>query len=141
MTSFRRALLACAAMAVFLSGGSSLMADVVAQQSKSGTRESIAAARASAPNRLRQFRITVRDGEITPAKIKVQKGDRVRITFVSKDSTYGVKIKKDGIKRKLKAGTPVTIEFDAMETGDFPMRCSKSWGFKRWSNNGTIRVR
>lgn len=117
------------------------MADAVAQQSKSGTKKSIAAARASAPNRLREFRITARDGEITPARIKVQKGDRVRITFVSKDSTYGVRIKKYGIKRKLKEGMPVTIEFDATETGDFPMRCSKPWGFKRWSENGMIRVR
>jgi len=117
------------------------MADAAVHQGKSDTRKSITAARASAPNRLREFRISARDGEITPAKIKVHKGDRVRITFVSKDSTYGVNIKKYGIKRKLKEGVPVTIEFDATETGDFPMRCSKSWGFKRWKENGTIRVR
>lgn len=141
MKSLSRVLLAGAATMVFLSVGSTLRAEVAEEQDAGGTKKTIAAARASAPRGIRQFRITARDGEITPAKIKVRKGDRVRITFVSKDSTYGVKIKKYGIKRKLKAGVPVTIEFDATEAGDFPMRCSKSWGFKRWKKNGMIRVR
>jgi cytochrome c oxidase subunit 2 len=141
MKNLRLVLLACTVVAVFASGGSTLYAGVSKEQDRGERKKTIAAARASAPNPLREFRVTARDGEITPAKIKVRKGDRVRITFVSKDSTYGLKIKKYGVKRKVKAGQPVTIEFDATEEGEFPLRCSKVWGFKRWKKNGLIQVR
>ena len=140
MKNLHLMLLACA-MTVLMTGGAALHAEVAKGQSKGENKKTIAAASASAPNKLREFRITAREGEITPAKIKVRKGDRVRITFVSKDSSYGVKIGKFGVKRTVKEGEPVTVEFIATEKGEFPMRCSKIWGFSHWKKNGLIVVR
>lgn len=140
MKGMRRVLLASAAAALLLVSGSSLMAGESGKPGPS-RKASPVAAKATAPNRLAEFRITARDGKITPGTLHVKKGDRVRLTFVSKDSTYGVKIKQFGISEKVKQGNPVTVEFVANETGEFDMRCTKFWGFKHWSENGKIVVR
>ncbi|MEE9217672.1 MAG: cupredoxin domain-containing protein [Acidobacteriota bacterium] len=140
MNGVRGVLLALTAAAVLLVTGPVLEAGDAGQRGPSSNASPVAA-RKTAPNRLRDFLVTAREGEITPATIKVRRGDRVRITFVSKDSTYGVKIKQYSIKRKVKPGEPVTVEFIAEKKGTFPLRCSKLWGFKRWKENGKIVVR
>lgn len=140
MKAMRRVILASAAAALLLVSGSPLVAGDSGKPGPS-KKASPVAAKATAPNRLAEFRITARDGAITPGTLHIKKGDRVRLTFVSKDSTYGVKIKAFGVSEKVKPGNPVTVEFVASETGEFPLRCSKFWGFKHWSTNGKIVVR
>ncbi len=140
MNEIRRVFLATTAAALLLASGSPLRAGDSGKPGPS-KKASPVAAKATAPNRLAEFRITARDGNITPGTLHVKKGDRVKLTFVSKDSTYGVKIKQFGVSEKVKPGNPVTVEFEANETGEFPLRCSKFWGFKHWSTNGKIVVR
>ena len=139
MNFARRVILVSAAAALLLVSGPLLAGD----QGKPGpsSKASPMAAKSTSPNRLAEFRITARDGAITPGTLQIKKGDRVRLTFVSKDSTYGVKIKSFGISEKVKPGNPVTVEFVANETGEFPLRCTKFWGVKHWSTNGRIVVR
>jgi heme/copper-type cytochrome/quinol oxidase subunit 2 len=139
MKMVRRLFLASAAVAVLLAGSPVLAGD----SGKKGpsSKSSPVAVKATAPNRLAEFRITARDGDITPGTLQVKKGDRVRLTFVSKDKTYGVKIKQFGVAEKVKPGNPITVEFVANETGEFPLRCTKYWGFKHWTSNGKIVVR
>jgi cytochrome c oxidase subunit 2 len=155
MKHVRRVILTCAAAALLATAATPLQADETAQpagtlqpqdsvqmaEAQKNQKTTTAPAKTTRPNRLAEFRITARDGEITPGTLQLRKGDRVRLTFVSKDSTYGVKIKQFGVSEKVKPGNPVTVEFVASEAGEFDMRCSKYWGFKHWSTNGKIVVR
>src|SRR5947208_15326458 len=45
-------------------------------------------AKSVAPGQMRKFHVTAYDGKIAPSTLRVQRGDKVQITFVSKDSTY-----------------------------------------------------
>lgn len=140
MFKVRRVVLASFAAALLIAAGSSVRAGEGGKPRPS-SKASPQAAKATAPNKLAEFRVTARDGNITPGTLKVKKGDRVRITFVSKDdATYGVKIKQFGISEKVKPGNPVTVEFVASEAGEFELRCTKFWGVHHWGENGKIVV-
>ena len=80
------------------------------------------------------------DGTITPDVIRVRRGDLVRLTFLSKDHTYGVYIPVLKLKGKATPERPVTFEFAASSEGEYEMRCTKYWGIKHWSENGKIVV-
>jgi heme/copper-type cytochrome/quinol oxidase subunit 2 len=80
------------------------------------------------------------EGKITPDVIRVRRGDLVRLTFLSKDGTYGVYIPVLKLKGKATPERPVTFEFAASSEGEYEMRCTKYWGFKHWSENGKIVV-
>ena len=75
---------------------------------------------------------------VTPAIVR--RGDLVRLTFLSKDATYGVYIPVLKLKGKATPDRPVTFEFAASSEGEYEMRCTKYWGFKHWSENGKIVV-
>ncbi len=139
MKGMRRVLVASAAVALLACS----LPLVAGDSGKPGpsSKASPVAAKAAQRGRMAEFRITAMDGKITPDTLRVKKGDRVRLTVVSKDATYGVKIKAFGLSGKVKKGSHVTLEFVASDIGEFPLRCTKFWGFKHWSTNGKIVVR
>lgn len=99
------------------------------------------AARATAPGaEIRKFHITAFDGTIAPNTLRVKRGDKVRITFVSKDGTYGIHFKDFDLKDKVTPEKPAVIEFTPREEGTFFFRCTRTWGVKHWSENGTLVV-
>ena len=80
------------------------------------------------------------EGKLTPDVVRVRRGDLVRLTFLPKDGTYSVYIPVLKLKGKATPERPVTFEFAASSEGEYEMRCTKSWGFKHWSENGKIVV-
>jgi plastocyanin domain-containing protein len=116
-------------------------AAVAGEPGKSNTapRGNAVAAKSVAPGEVKKFHVTASDGQISPAILRVKQGERVRITFVSKDSNYGIKFPDFEIKEKLTPEQPKVVELVASQKGTFEFRCTKM-GLKRWSKNGTLVV-
>jgi cytochrome c oxidase subunit 2 len=89
---------------------------------------------------IKKFQVTASEGKIIPNTLRVRKGERVRITFVSRDASYGIKFKNFELKDKVSPEKSTVVEFTPTTSGSFPFRCTRTWGFKHWSNNGTLMV-
>jgi heme/copper-type cytochrome/quinol oxidase subunit 2 len=88
----------------------------------------------------RDITVVAIEGKMNPDVVRVRRGDLVRLTFVAKDGTYGVKIAALKIKGKATPEHPVSVEFAATSEGEYEVRCTKFWGVKHWSENGKIVV-
>lgn len=132
----RYAFLALAAVA--FATAASVATDQPDQKShkKSGT----VPARSVAPGQVKKFHVTAFEGKIAPSTLRVQKGDRVQITFISKDGTYSIKFPDFEITKKVSEEKPAVVEFTPTQEGTFEFRCSRSVSFKRWTKNGTLVV-
>jgi heme/copper-type cytochrome/quinol oxidase subunit 2 len=91
-------------------------------------------------SKVRDITVVAIEGKISPDVIKVRRGDLVRLTFVAKDGTYGVRIPALNVKGKATPDHPVSVEFAASSEGEYEMRCTKFWSVKHWSENGKIVV-
>jgi len=90
---------------------------------------------------LRNYHVTASEGGIIPGHIRVRKGEKVRITFVSKDDKYSIKFKDFGVKETLTPENPVTIEIAPSRAGSYEFKCTRVWGMKRFAgSNGTLVV-
>ena len=110
-------------------------------QKNSQSKGNPVAAKSVAPGEMRKFHITASEGKIAPDTIRVKRGERLRITVVSKDGTYGIKFPDfEGVKGKATPEKPGVVEFTPMQKGTFEFRCTRTWGFHHWSKNGTLIV-
>jgi plastocyanin domain-containing protein len=107
---------------------------------KKNTKSGAVAAKSVAPGEVQRFHVTANEGKIAPNTLRVKQGERVRITFVSKDSNYGIKFKDFEISKKVTPEKPAVVEFTPKQKGTFEFRCSKTWSPKHWSSNGTLVV-
>ncbi|HEU4402812.1 MAG TPA: cupredoxin domain-containing protein [Candidatus Polarisedimenticolia bacterium] len=98
------------------------------------------AAKAVAPGQVKKFYITASEGQIAPDTLHVKQGDHVRITFVSRDGTYGIKFPDFEIKGKVTPEKPAVVEFVPTQKGSFEFRCTRTWGVSHWGKNGTLIV-
>jgi heme/copper-type cytochrome/quinol oxidase subunit 2 len=98
------------------------------------------ATKSVAPGQLKKFHVTANNGKIAPSTLRVQRGDKVQITFVSKDSTYSIKFPDFDISDKVSPEKPAVVELTATTAGSFGFRCSKSMSIKHWTKNGTLLV-
>jgi heme/copper-type cytochrome/quinol oxidase subunit 2 len=98
------------------------------------------AAKSVAPGEIKKFHVTASDGKIAPSTLRVQRGDKVQITFVSRDSTYSIKFPDFDVSDKVTPEKPAVVELTPTTAGTFEFRCSKSVSFKHWSKNGTLVV-
>ena len=90
---------------------------------------------------VKEFRIVGAEGEIRPDTILARRGDRLLITFESRDGRYEIRMKDFGIKKDLQKSETITLELVPTRTGIFKFRFSKNRGFGRRGLNGKIVVR
>jgi heme/copper-type cytochrome/quinol oxidase subunit 2 len=95
---------------------------------------------AASTGQVRKYQITASDGGIIPGHIRVKRGDTVRITFVSRDDTYGIRFKDFGVKEKLTPEKPVVLELHPTVAGTFEFKCARPFGVARFGNNGALVV-
>ena len=91
-------------------------------------------------SKVRNLTVVAIEGRISPDVIRVRRGDLVRLTFLAKDGTYGVRIPALNVKGKATPDHPVSVEFAATSEGEYEMRCTKFWSVRHWSENGKIVV-
>ena len=89
---------------------------------------------------IRKYQVTASEGRIVPGHLRAKVGDIVRITFVSRDDTYGIRFKDFGVKQKLTPDKPITIELRPTQAGEFEFRCTRTWDVKHFGKNGTLVV-
>lgn len=89
---------------------------------------------------VRKYNVTAKDGGIIPGHIRLRKGEKVRITFTSRDDKYSIRFKDFDIKETLTPETPVVIEIAPSRAGTYEFRCARVWGVKRFGNNGSLVV-
>ncbi len=123
--------------AVLVLGAASILA-AQPPAKKAGTKGNAVAASSVAPGEVKRFHITANDGDIVPNVVHVKRGEKVRITFVSKDGNYGIKFKDFDVSDKVAPGKPAVVELMPKQKGTFEFRCSKTWGIHH--NNGTLVV-
>lgn len=104
-------------------------------------RGNAVAAKAVAPGQVKKFHITASEGSIAPSIIRVNRGDHVEITFVSRDGSYGIKFKDFDVSTRVSPEKPAIVEFVPNEAGTFEFRCTRTFGLKAWSKNGTLVVK
>ena len=83
---------------------------------------------AAEPAALREFVITAQQFEYAPNIIRVNKGDRVKITLEATDVMHGFYLDGYGINLKSWEHQSDTAEFVADKTGKFRFRCSQTCG-------------
>lgn len=110
------------------------------QQDEARSRARAVSTKAPDPASLRKYQVTASEGDIVPGHIRVKRGEKVRITFVSRDDTYGIRFKDFGIKEKLTRERPIVVDLVPLKAGTFEFRCTRDWGIKRFNNNGAIVV-
>ncbi|HEX9426440.1 MAG TPA: cupredoxin domain-containing protein [Candidatus Polarisedimenticolia bacterium] len=137
MRMLRTSLLAVAALTVAVA---TVRAGEPQATKGSQTRGGAVAAKSVAPGETKKFHVTAFENKIAPSTLRVKKGEKVRITFVSRDGNYGIKFKDFEISEKVTPEKPAVVEFTPGEKGSFEFRCTKTWGFKHWSKNGTLVV-
>jgi cytochrome c oxidase subunit II len=123
--------------AVLVLGAASILA-AQPPAKKAGTKGNAVAAKSVAPADVKRFHITANDGDIVPNTIHVKRGEKVRITFVSKDGKYGIKFKDFDVSNNVAPGKPAVVELAPKQKGTFEFRCSKTFGIHH--NNGTLVV-
>ena len=107
---------------------------------KAHQKRGAVAAKSEVPGQVKRIHVTAYEGKISPSTLRVQRGEKVQITFVSKDSTYSIKFPDFDISDKVSPEKPGLVEFTPTTAGTFEFRCSKSVSFKHWSKNGTLVV-
>jgi len=68
---------------------------------------------------IREFTVTARACSFTPTEIRIDLGDRVRITFVAEDAPHAFVIAAYRISRRATPYRDVTFEFLANQAGPF----------------------
>ena len=127
--------------AVLVIAAATVMAvDQSSHKAKTTHKPNAVAAKSVAPGEVKKFHITAFENKIAPNTLRVKRGEKVRITFVSRDGSYGIKFPDFEISEKATPEKPAVVEFVPSQKGTFEFRCSKSWSFKHWSKNGTLVV-
>lgn len=72
----------------------------------------------------REFDITARKFEFSPARIEVNQDDLVKITLRSSDIAHSFTVDAYRIAKRVGGGQSVTFEFRADQPGTFPIYCN-----------------
>lgn len=111
------------------------------------TSTSTSTATSSAPatgtqnGNVKEFTVTGKNFSFAPAAMTVNKGDRVRITFVNDSGTHDLVIDEFDVRTKvIQGGARETIEFVADKTGSFEYYCSVGQ-HRQMGMKGTLTVK
>jgi len=74
---------------------------------------------AAQADRLREFTITANECHFTPSHVKVDFGDRVRITVIAEDAPHGFVLKAYRIMKLAAPNRPAIVSFFASQRGTF----------------------
>ncbi len=88
---------------------------------------------------VKEFTITAKKFDFSPASITVSEGDTVRLTINNLDVPHGFSIDELGIKRDIPVGTS-TFEFTASKKGNFRFYCSLFCGQGHKEMEGKLSV-
>lgn len=124
--------------AVLVLGAASFLAAQAPAKKAGQPKGNAVAAKAVTPADVKKFHVTANEGDIVPNTLHVKRGEKVRITFVSKDGKYGIKFKDFDISNNIAPGKPAVVELVPRQKGTFEFRCSKTFGIHH--NNGTLVV-
>jgi plastocyanin len=99
--------------------------DHAAPTSTSTSTATSAPATGTQNGNVKEFTVTGKNFSFAPAAMTVNKGDRVRITFVNDSGTHDLVIDEFNARTKvIQGGAQETIEFVADTTGSFEYYCS-----------------
>ena len=90
---------------------------------------------------VKEFAITAKRFEFNPSTITVNKGDKVKLTITSTDTTHGFSLPDFNINERLEPNQPVTVEFVADKLGTFTFRCNIRCGSGHSTMSGTLIVK
>lgn len=88
----------------------------------------------------REVSITAKQFEFSPATIKVNQGDTVKLSVKSTDVTHGFSLPDFGVSLTLSPGKTATAQFVASKKGTFTFACSIVCGSGHSGMNGTLVV-
>lgn len=89
---------------------------------------------------VKAFTIKAKKYSFEPSTIVVNKGDRVKITLISEDTSHGFKLGAYGIDIKIRPNTPHLVDFVANKEGTFTFKCSKFCGWGHFFMKGKLIV-
>ena len=84
-----------------------------------------AAMKADTNSAVKEFTVEGKNFSMTPNKLTVNKGDKVKITFKNSDGMHDFVLDQFNVKTKaLNSGEEATVEFTADKAGSFQYYCS-----------------
>ncbi|MBZ5537926.1 MAG: cupredoxin domain-containing protein [Acidobacteriia bacterium] len=89
---------------------------------------------------VKEFKMTAKKYEFTPAELQVKQGDTVKLIITALDRDHGIEIKQFKVKQKLRKGEPTPVEFVASQKGTFEFHCSEFCGVGHHHMKGTLIV-
>ncbi|KIL35808.1 cytochrome C oxidase subunit II [Cohnella kolymensis] len=89
-----------------------------------------------ADNGVREIKVTASNFEFDQKEIRVKKGEKIKLTFESKEGAHGFSIPDLNIDLK----EPGSVEFIADQAGEFPFACSVICGAGHSKMTGTFIV-
>ncbi len=90
---------------------------------------------------VKEFNVQAFRFGFNPSAIEVNKGDKVKITLTSSDTTHGFSISEYSISETISPGQTKTVEFTADKEGTFAFFCSVYCGSGHGGMRGTLIVR
>ncbi|HIH20510.1 TPA: hypothetical protein HA244_04555 [Candidatus Micrarchaeota archaeon] len=105
-----------------------------------GSTPSVGQSPSPAANETKEFSIVARQFSFTPSEIRVSKGDKVRLTIDSVDTTHGFSLPDFGISATLAPGKQTVIEFVASKAGTFAFSCNVFCGSGHSEMSGSLIV-
>jgi heme/copper-type cytochrome/quinol oxidase subunit 2 len=76
----------------------------------------------------RSFNISIRGGTFSPDTVIVKQGDTVNLEFTAVDAAYAFTQPDYGFNTPIAEGKPQTIQFQALQTGNFAFYCASCGG-------------
>jgi heme/copper-type cytochrome/quinol oxidase subunit 2 len=76
----------------------------------------------------RQVTVTAEQFAFNPPVLRVNQGDRIRLTLQAADVTHGFYLDGYGLQKRIEPGLSQQVEFVADQAGKFRYRCSVSCG-------------
>lgn len=112
--------------ALFSSKGTSSTTQAIPTQTPQVTQKTVVSTPTNFPiaGDVKEFTMTAKKFEFSPASITVKEGDEVKLIINSLDVPHGFSIDELGIKQDIEVGKPTTIEFTATKKGTFRFYCS-----------------
>ncbi len=95
------------------------------------------------PPAMKEFTMTAKKWEFSPATITVNKGDKVKLSIqnINTDQDHGFIISDFNVNKKLVSGQTTVVEFTADKTGTFTFSCNVFCGAGHSDMRGTLIVK